>query len=60
MDGRLSGLRGVDVNTDEWLFVIACVLAAIGATLSAVVWLAKEALEIIAGWFLGWDKGPRE
>lgn len=42
------------------LFFVACILAAIGATLTAAVWLAKEALAIVFGWFLGWDKGPRE
>ena len=42
------------------LFFVAVILATIGATLSAVVWLAKAALALVATWFLSWDREPRE
>ena len=42
------------------LFFVAVILAVIGATLSVVVWLAREALAILAGWFLNWDRKPAE
>ena len=42
------------------LFFVAVILTTIGATLSAVVWLAKEALAILATWFLNWDREAKD
>lgn len=42
------------------LFFVACILAAVGATLGAVFWLAREAVSLLAFWFLNWDRPAPE